>query len=118
MTLRRPSKYKSRVAEVVGLRFDSRAEAARYSELALLEAAGAITSLEVHPRFELQPAFTDSSGKRWTAITYEADFSYTEDGARVIEDVKGCETAVFRLKRKLFLQRYPALRLRVIQARR
>ena len=90
----------------------------RESLFSALEAAGAITGLEVHPRFELQPAFTDGSGKRWTAITYEADFSYTEDGARVIEDVKGCETAVFRLKRKLFLQRYPALRLRVVRASR
>lgn len=117
MTLQRPSKYKSRVAEVAGLRFDSKAEARRYSELVLLEAAGAITGLEVHPRFELQPAFTDGSGKRWAVITYEADFSYTEDGAPVVEDVKGYQTAVFRLKRKLFLMRYPALTLRVIAAR-
>ncbi len=118
MKIKRPSKYKSRVAEVAGLRFDSQAEARRYSELALLEAAGAITGLEVHPRFELQPAFTDSSGKRWAAITYEADFSYTEDGAPIVEDVKGMQTAVFRLKRKLFLKAHPGLTLRVIQARR
>jgi len=117
MTTRR-GKYNARAATVAGQRFDSQAEARRYGELVLLENAGAITGLEVHPRFELQPAFTDSSGKRWTAICYEADFSYTEDGAPVVEDVKGCETAAFRLKRKLFLQRYPALTLRVIRAGR
>ena len=116
--MRRPSKYKSRVAEVAGLRFDSQAEARRYSELAILEAAGAISGLAVHPRYELQAAFTDNAGQRWAAILYEADFAYTEDGAPVVEDVKGCATAAWRLKRKLFLYRYPALTLRVIQAKR
>ncbi len=114
----RRGKYNARRAEAGGRRFDSQAEAARYSELVLLEAAGAIIGLEVHPRFELQPAFTDGDGRRWPAITYEADFSYTEGGAAIVEDVKGYQTAVFRLKRKLFLQAYPGLTLRVIRAGR
>lgn len=112
----RRGKYNARRAEAGGVRFDSQAEARRYGELVLLEAAGAIGDLAIHPKYELQPAFTDSSGKRWAAITYEADFSYTEDGAPVVEDVKGYETAVFRLKRKLFLKAHPGLTLRVIQA--
>lgn len=113
MTKRR-GKYNATPATVGGLRFDSQAEARRYAELLWLERSGAITDLEAHPRFELQPAFTDNAGKRWAAICYEADFAYTEDGKRVIEDVKGFETPVFRLKRKLFLYRHPALVLRVI----
>lgn len=115
MTTRR-GKYNAHAATVAGVRFDSQAEAARYGELALLQAAGAICDLTIHPRYELQPAFTDSAGQRWAAITYEADFGYTEDGAPVVEDVKGYQTAVFQLKRKLFMARYPALTLRVIRA--
>lgn len=113
----RRGKYNARAAHVDGLRFDSQAEARRYAELKLLEAAGVIAGLEVHPRFELQAAFKDHAGKGWAAIVYEADFAYFEDGARIVEDVKGIETPAFRLKRKLFLRRYPGLALRVIPAR-
>lgn len=112
----RRGKYNARAVYIGSLQFDSMAEAARYRELALLEAAGAIAGLQVHPCYELQPAFTDSTGKRWAAIRYEADFAYTEDGTQVVEDVKGVQTAAFRLKRKLFLHRYPSLVLRVIPA--
>lgn len=66
-----------------GHTFDSHPEAARYRTLMLMQAAGEISDLEVHPRFELQP-------KRDTikAINYTADFSYMRDGRRVVEDVK------------------------------
>jgi len=110
------NKYNARRVTMDGYTFDSQAEAARYAELKLLQAAGAIAALEVHPRFELQPAFTDRAGQQWRPIHYEADFAYLEDGQRVIEDVKGAETQVFRLKRKMFLRCYPALDLRIIRA--
>ncbi len=113
----RKAKYNARAVMMAGERFDSRAEARRYADLQLLEAAGAIRDLEIHPKYELQAAFTDQSGKRWAAIAYEADFAYMEDGARIVEDVKGYATDVFRLKRKLFLYRYPDLNLRIIAAR-
>lgn len=113
---RRRGKYNAKPEVAGGLRFDSQAEARRYAELQLLERAGAIAGLTVHPAFELQPVFRDNTGKRHAAIFYIADFGYTEDGKQVVEDVKGQETAIFRLKRKLFLHRYPALVLRVIPA--
>ncbi len=113
---KRKGKYNATSAMVAGQRFDSQAEARRYIELQLLERAGAISGLQVHPRIELQAAFTDRDGKRWPPIIYEADFSYIEGEEKIIEDVKGYETAVFRLKRKLFLKCYPALVLRVIGA--
>jgi hypothetical protein len=74
--------------------------------------------LRVHPRYELQPAFTDASGKKHRAIVYEADFEY-EDRSDVVwrvrvEDVKGAETQVFKIKRKMFLFKYPHLRLDVV----
>jgi hypothetical protein len=34
---------------------------------------------------------------------YRADFVYVESGARVVEDVKGFRTVVYKLKRRLML---------------
>ncbi len=116
MTERR-GKYNATPATVAGVRFDSQAEARRYTELLLLARAGAIADLVIHPRYELQAAFTDAAGQRWPAIHYVADFGYTQAGAGIVEDVKGHATAVFRLKQKLFLYQYPDLTLRVIAAR-
>jgi len=37
------------------------------------------------------------------AIAYEADFKYVDaSGCVIVEDVKGIETPVFRLKRNMF----------------
>jgi hypothetical protein len=100
--MERRSKYNARPVEADGYRFDSRAEYARYAELRLLLDAGVISSLVVHPRFVIVPK--DEHGK---ALYYEADFWYTENGAQVVEDVKGVKTAVYQLKKRLFLARYP-----------
>lgn len=99
------SKYSSRQVFHDGYMFDSLAEMRRYQDLRLMEASGAISDLEVHPRFEVLPAF--QRGKlKVRAIVYEADFAYMEAGRRVVEDVKGFETREFRLKCKLWLYRY------------
>lgn len=101
-------------AECDGYTFDSLAEMRRYQELRLLEQAGQIRTLAVHPRFELQPAFKDRRGRLCLAIHYEADFSYYEGDLLVAEDVKGHMTEVFRIKEKLFRFRYPHIDLRII----
>lgn len=104
----RPSKYGNRKTVVDGITFDSRREANRYRQLKTLEQAGEITDLVLQPSFVLLDAFTDAHGKRHQAIRYVADFQYTDrDGSVIVEDAKGIETAVFKLKRKLFLSRYP-----------
>ena len=95
--------------------FDSKAEARRYDELLLLEQAGTITGMVIHPTYELQSAFTDASGTRHKAISYEGDFGYTEGGRAVVEDVKGYRTETFRIKEKLFRFRYPEIDFRVIE---
>lgn len=112
-------KYNAKPIEFDGIRFDSQAEARRYRELILLEKSGAIWGLAVHPRFELRPAAT-YNGVRWRAVTYVGDFEYYEDnGSRppvhVVEDVKGVETAVFRLKRRLFAEAYPDIKFVVVK---
>jgi hypothetical protein len=42
-----------------------------------------------------------------------ADFRYHENGRLVVEDTKGMETAVFKIKAKLFRYRYPTIELRI-----
>lgn len=109
---------------VDGYSFDSKAEAKRYAELLLLEAAGRIEDLTIHPVYLLQAAFRDASGRKHRAITYEADFSYTEvldpqsvQGRAVAEDVKGHRTEVFKLKEKLFRFKHPHVDFRVLGLR-
>lgn len=89
------TKYGAKKTEVDGFVFDSKAEANRYSELVLAERAGEISNLVVQPMFPL--IVNDKKiGK------YIADFQYTDrDGNRVVEDVKGVSTPVYRLKKKL-----------------
>lgn len=103
------SKYGNHKVKAGGHTFDSQAEYNRYCELKLLERAGDVSQLEVHPMYELLPAYTiviDGKKRKRRAITYEADFAYVENGIEVIEDVKGAETAVFKLKRKMFEYKY------------
>lgn len=100
---------------VDGITFASAAESRRYGELRMIEMAGHITGLTIQPEFELQPAYTHG-GKRERAITYRADFGYDQDGQRVIEDVKGVRTQVFKIKRKLLLYHYPDIDFREVSA--
>jgi len=104
------TKYQNKPVEFDGFRFDSLAEAGRYQELRLLEQAGEISGLVVHPKYILQEAMT-VNGEKIRAITYSGDFQYFDhNGMQVCEDVKGFRTKEFIIKRKLFIARYPAIR--------
>ena len=100
-------KYNAKKTVVNGITFDSRAEARRYKELLLLQEAGKIEGLELQPSFLLLEAFK-CRGKSYRDTKYIADFMYKETAtnALVVEDVKGVETEVFKLKKKLFLKKY------------
>jgi hypothetical protein len=91
-----------------GYTFDSEAECRRYAELSLLERAGHIHLLEVHPRYVICPE-TVVFGKKSRARVYIADFAYIDSRTNrwTVEDVKGFETETFVLKRHLFLHTYP-----------
>ena len=103
------TKFNARSIEIDGHRFDSAAEGRRYASLAMLERAGKIASLEVHPRFDCLVAGVK-------ICTDVADFRYRRDGAAVVEDVKGVRTAVYRLKRKLAEACHPGLVITEIPA--
>ena len=93
------SKYGNTKIRVDGRLFDSKAEAARWQELQLLERAGEITELERQVEYELIPK---QKGER--AVKYIADFRYKDhEGNTVVEDTKGVKTPVYILKRKLLL---------------
>lgn len=63
-------------------------EADRFLILLERQQQGEITDLARAPRLELSPAFVDVAGVRWRAIHYTPDFTWTEGGRRVYEEVK------------------------------
>lgn len=92
-------KYSAKRTEVDGITFDSKAEAARYQNLRLLERAGLISHLELQVRYD----FAINGVKLGY---YLCDFRYVQDGETVVEDVKGMKTPVYRLKAKLMKALY------------
>ncbi len=111
------SKYGNRkVVTATGLKFDSAAEFNRFVVLDDKQAYGEISDLKLQPEFEILPSFSYLGKEHYRAIKYRADFSYTENGRMVVEDVKGFATEAFKIKAKLFRYRYPEIELRVIEA--
>ena len=106
---RRRSKYGAIRVEYDGHKFDSKLEAARYKQLKLMEKAGQLTNLELQPKFPCEV-----NGKK--ICTYISDFRYTlKNGKEVVEDVKGVETAVFKLKKKLVEALYPDVKIQIVK---
>ena len=114
MIVRSHSKYSNQKITRDGMTFDSLKEYRRFCELRLLEKAGQITALERQVKFVLIPAQyePDTIGKRGGVkrgkllereVAYIADFVYTQDGKRIVEDSKGFRTADYIIKRKLLL---------------
>jgi hypothetical protein len=110
-----PSKYGNTRVEYDGRTFHSIAEMEYYKTLRLQEAAGEISDLECQPRFELRPAFRDCHGVKHAPMFYFADFGFKERGRIVAVDIKGARTAVYLLKRDLFLFQYWHIDFREIE---
>ena len=87
--------------------FDSRKEHNRWRELLLMQRAGEISGLRRQVKFELLPSMKSSHGTI-RATYYIADFVYTDTRKReiVVEDVKGVRTDVYKLKKKMMLNKY------------
>ena len=115
--MERRGKYNAKPVEINGIRFDSTAEAMRYRELLLMEQAGEIWNLKCQPHYLLQEDF-DHDGKHERKIEYIADFTYFDRTLKctVVEDCKGFATEVYKIKRKLFLKRYPNLKFIEVEA--
>ena len=104
----RTNQYGSRYVKVDGFEFDSIREAHRYEQLKKLEQDGKLTHLTVHPKFTLMDGFRDRNGEWQRPITYSPDFTYIEEGGRLVaEDVKSAATVrddVWMIKKKMFLK--------------
>lgn len=89
-------KYRNKKITIDGITFDSIGESVRHGELKLMQRAGAIQNLQLQVRI---PCIIN--GKK--VFTYIADFVYldTKTGETIIEDFKGMETDVFKLKKKI-----------------
>lgn len=78
-----------------GYTFASKKEHARYCELKLLRKAGEIRDIEVHPKYAIDV-------NRAHICTVILDFFYRDRfGVEHHEDVKGMDTAMSKLRRKL-----------------
>ena len=102
-------KYNSRRTDVDGKTFDSKKEAIRYTELQYMQRAGLISDLRTQVPYQLIPSQKDERGRvAERAVTYKADFVYTQDGQTIVEDVKSAATKTpeYIIKRKLMLWLY------------
>lgn len=91
-----------------GFIFGSADECVRYHELKLLQRIGDIRDLEVHPRYQITWPGTDTKicvveldfrYKKWPGV--DLDSRYPSPWTEIVEDFKGCDTALSKLKRKL-----------------
>lgn len=101
---RRRVRGTKRTATADGITHDSKTEAQRWEELKLMQAAGEICGLQRQVDIGLVgrdgPIMTDG-GKQQRV--YRADFVYVDNalGITVVEDRKGHETEVFKLKKAI-----------------
>ena len=98
------NKYRNIKTVVDNITIDSKKEAARYSDLKLLETAHHIMHLETQPRFPLM-----INGIR--VAPYIGDFKYwsPSENEWIIEDVKSeaTKTPLYRLKKKILEAQEP-----------
>lgn len=106
------NKYGAKKTTVDGIVFDSQMESEFYR---LLKASKEVVCFELQPRYLLQESFR-KNGKTIRKIEYVADFKvmYKDKTFEVI-DVKGQMTDVFKIKKKMFDNRYRHLELVLIR---
>jgi dsDNA-binding SOS-regulon protein len=97
-------KYKSIKTTVDNINFASKAEAARYNELKLLQRAGEVKAIILQPSFLLEGG-----------VRYRADFAVIGIDGYWLEDVKGVETQAFKIKKRQMAARYPEWELRLVR---
>ena len=96
------NKFRNVNTIIDGIKFASKREATRYSELKLLEKGKAISGLRLQVKYVLTPAM-EGKYRKERASSYVADFVYLSQGQQVVEDCKGMKTPLYVTKRKLML---------------
>lgn len=95
-------KFKAKAVFVNEIRFPSFKEATRYSKLSFLEKENIISDLELQPVYPI--IINEIKIGKWIG-----DFKFTYNGTKIVEDVKGKETDVFKLKKKIIEALYPGV---------
>lgn len=97
------SKYGANKTVVDDIKFDSSLEAEYYLYLKSMD-----VDFRIQPKYELQEKFISNDGSKIQPINYIADFSYDN----VVVDIKGMPTQAAFIKRKMFIYKYPELKLK------
>lgn len=94
-------KYGAKKVTVDGITFDSKAESIYY-QLHKNE-----PNMKMQEKFVLQDKFR-LNGKAYREIYYKPDFTFYDDAGNLIKivDVKGVLTTEFKIKAKMFANRY------------
>jgi len=96
VTKNKKSKYGAKKVEIDRIKFDSQKEADYYQELKLSLSAGEIKGFCRQAEFVLA-----------NNVRYKADFIvFNNDGTSDVIDVKGFKTEVYKLKKKLFEDKF------------
>lgn len=91
-TKKKKNKYGAEKTIFEGRKYDSKMEAEFSALLNLKEKSGEIRDIEYQPKIYLTEA----------RILYKPDFSFYRGEKKIYVDVKGAETAVFKLKKRLW----------------
>lgn len=96
----RKNKYNNiRVVTKDGIKHASKKEAKRWMDLCFLEKQGKIKNLRRQVRFPLLINYIKIGA-------YIADFVYEQREQEIIEDTKGFQTSIFKIKKKIFEAQY------------
>lgn len=94
-------KYRNKPTVIHGIKFDSAREGNRYRVLSALNNSGHIAMLQLQVPFTFSINGAELRYASGRKVKYVADFVYTQDGKRVVEDVKGIKTDLYKLKAAL-----------------
>ncbi len=97
-------KYHNKPQTIGAEKYRSKREMARHQALLTLQRWGHISGLTREVPFELAPGTRiEGESRKRPAVRYVADFVYTDValGRVVVEDAKGVQTPVYRLKKHL-----------------
>lgn len=124
----RKNKYSNKKIMIDNIQFDSKLEAEYYVHLKKLKEEMKIKGFELQPEYKLLDAYivvknniylegtkeykkyknSKLKDRDVREVNYIADFLiYNNDGTKTVVDVKGQETEVFKIKRKMFDIKYP-----------
>ena len=110
------TKFNNKKVIYKGIKFDSIVERNRYIILKDDIKHGKIKNLIVHPKFKLLDK-VKWQGQTLRSRSYIADFQYQKGNNIIVEDVKSVITQkdkAFRLKMRLFIQKYPQYVFKII----